>query len=123
MASPVVVGIRREDDLADGGVGIADAQHQLGDPQVVGVDPVDRGEGAAEDVVAAAVLVGPLDRDHVGRLLDDTDQRGVTAVVVADPAAGALGEVEADLAEANPVLDLADRVGQGGRRPRGSSGG
>jgi hypothetical protein len=51
-----------------------DPAHELGDPQVVGVDSVDRRERAAEDVVQAAVLVGPLDRDHVGGLLDDADQ-------------------------------------------------
>ena len=83
--------------------------------EVLGVDPVDRGERPAEDVVEAAVLSGPLDRDHVGRLLHDADQRPVAALVLADPAPRSLGEVEADLAQADALLHLADRVGEAER--------
>jgi hypothetical protein len=57
--------------------------------------------------------VRALDRDDVARLLHDADQAGVTALVGADPAARALGEVEADLAQPDLLLDLADRVGEG----------
>ena len=63
-------------------------------------------------MVEAAVLAGALDRDHVRGLLDDADQRGVAACVLADPAAWAFGEVGADLAQAHPLPHLADRVGQ-----------
>jgi hypothetical protein len=63
-------------------------------------------------VVAAAVLVRALDRDDVARLLDDADQAGVAALVGADAAARALGEVEADLAQPDLLLDLADGVSQ-----------
>jgi hypothetical protein len=56
--------------------------------------------------------VRALDGDHVARLLHDADQRGVPAIVEADRAARALGQVEADLAEADALLDVADRVGQ-----------
>ena len=73
---------------------------------------VDRRERPAEHVVEPAVLVGALDRDHVGGLLDDADQRAVAPRVLADLAARALGEVEADLAEADLLLHLADRVGE-----------
>ena len=59
--------------------------------------------------------MGALDRDHVGGLLDHADQRLVAAGVLADPAARPLGEVEADLAEADLLLDLADRVGEAER--------
>jgi hypothetical protein len=61
-------------------------------------------------VVAAVVLVRPLDRDNVAGLLDDADQRRVAALVLADRAPRALGEVEADLAEADALLDVADRL-------------
>jgi hypothetical protein len=54
--------------------------------------------------------VRALDRDHVAGLLDDADQLGVAAVVLTDRAARPLGEVEADLAERDPVLDVADRL-------------
>ena len=63
-------------------------------------------------MIAPAVLMGALDRHDVGRLLDDADQARVAARVVADPAVRALGEVEADLAQADALLDLADGVRQ-----------
>jgi hypothetical protein len=56
--------------------------------------------------------VGALDGDDVAGLLDDADLPRVAALVRANPAARAVGEVEADLAEADLLLDLADRVGQ-----------
>jgi len=63
-------------------------------------------------VVAAAELVRALDRDDVARVLDDADERAVPARVGADLAARALGQVEADFAETDAFLDLADRVGE-----------
>jgi hypothetical protein len=56
--------------------------------------------------------VRALDRDHVAGLLDDADEAGVATLVLADAAARLVGEVEADLAEADALLDLPDRVGQ-----------
>ena len=120
VASPGRRRVRREHDLAHRRVGALDARVELGDLEVLRLDAVDRRERAAEHVVAAAVLVRALDRDHVAGLLDDADQRGVAALVLADRAARALGQVEADLAEADPLLDVADRlrerVGVLGRR-------
>ena len=55
-----------------------------------------------------------LDRDDVAGLLDDADHARVAALVGADPAARAVGEVEADLAQADALLDLADRLGERG---------
>src|SRR4051812_29785258 len=89
-----------------------DAVEQLSDAQVLGVDAVDRRQRPAKDVVAAAELVRALDRDHVARLLDDADHLAVAALVLADPAARADGEVEAHLAVADGLLDLTDRVGE-----------
>jgi len=97
-----------EDDLADAPGG--DARVELGDLEVLGVDAVDRRQRAAEDVVAPAVLVRALDRDDVAGLLDDADQAAVAALVLADAAARLVGEVEADLAEPDALLDLADRM-------------
>ena len=110
VASPVVVGFvasttSRIAARVDPGV-------ELGDLEVLGVDAVDRRQRAAEDVVAAAELVRALDRDDVAGLLDDADQRRVAALVLADAAARALGEVEADLAQPDALLDLADRLGE-----------
>ena len=111
MASPVVVALvamttSRTPPPFD------HALEQLGDVQVLGIDPVDRRQRAAEHVVAAVELAGALDRDHVARLLDHADHGGLAALVLADPAGGLGGEVEADLALADGLLDLADRVGE-----------
>jgi hypothetical protein len=56
--------------------------------------------------------VRALDRDHVAGLLHDADDGGVAAGVQADRAARPLREVEADLAEPDPLLDVADRLGE-----------
>src|SRR5829696_1886417 len=85
---------------------------ELADLEVVRLDAVDRRQRAAEHVVAAAELVRALDRDDVARVLDDADERAVPARVGADLAARALGQVEADFAETDAFLDLADRVGE-----------
>src|SRR5919202_417164 len=66
-----------EDDLGDLAGG--EALHELLDAQVVGPHALDRADGAAEHVVAAAELARLLDRDHVLRLLDDADDRRVAA--------------------------------------------
>ena len=118
VASPVVVGLVARTTSRDAAA--LDPAQQLGDLQVLGVDPVDRREGAAEHVVEAAVFVGALDRDHVGRLLDHADRRPVAVRVGADPAERALGEVEALLAEADLLLHFADRRR---RAPKASSSG
>ena len=87
-----------------------DPLQQLVDPQVLGLDAVERRERAAEDVVEAAVLVRPLERDHVDGLLDDADDGAVAARVEADRAELLLGQVAALAAEADALLDLLDRV-------------
>ena len=89
---------------------VGDAAQQLVDPQVLGLDAVERRERAAEDVVEAAVLVRPLERDHVDGLLDDADDGAVAARVEADRAELLLGQVAALAAEADALLDLLDRV-------------
>ena len=87
-----------------------DPAQQLVDPQVLGLDAVERRERAAEHVVEAAVLVRALERDHVDRLLDDADDGAVAARVEADRAELLLGQVAALAAEADALLDLLDRV-------------
>ena len=76
----------------------------------LGLDAVDRAERAAEHVVEAAVLVRPLERDDVDRLLDDADRRVVAARVEADPAGLVLGQVAALAAEADALLHLHERA-------------
>jgi hypothetical protein len=57
-------------------------------------------------------LARALDGDHVARLLDDADRGRLAPLVLADAAGGLGGEVEADLAVADRLLDLADGIGQ-----------
>ena len=114
-------GVRREDDFLHAGVRGGHPLEQLRELEILRVDPVDRREGSAEDVVDAVVLVGALHRDHVARLLDDADQALVPARVLADPTALLVGEVEAAIAQADPLLDLADRLGESRGVLRGRS--
>src|SRR5204863_5130088 len=104
------VRVRREHDLLDAVP--LHASEQLVDPEVLWLDAVERRERAAEDVVEAAELVGPLERDEVDRLLDDADDGMVAARVDADRAQLLLREVAALAAEADALLHLLDRGGE-----------
>src|SRR6202035_448810 len=104
--------VRGEDDLPHGTARGGDAGEQLHHLQVLRIDAVDRREGPAEHVVDAVVLVRALHRDHVAGLLHDADQPVVAPRVLADAAARLVGEVEADLAQPDLLLDLPDRLGQ-----------
>src|SRR5439155_2855783 len=88
------------------------AREQLVDPQVLRLDAVERRKRAAEDVVEAAELGRSLEREQVGRLLDDADHGVVAARVEADRADLLLRQVPALAAEANALLDLDDRGGE-----------
>ena len=80
--------------------------------QLLGTDALDRADRALQHVVAAVELLGLLHRDDVAGLLDHAQDRGVAPVVGAEPARGALGDVEAPLAERHAVLGLGDGVGE-----------
>ena len=104
------VRVCREHDLLD--PALLDAIEELADPQVGRLDAVERGERAAEDVVEPAVLVRPLERDDVDRLLDDADDRAVAPRVGADGAELLLGQVAAVAAEADALLHVGDRAAE-----------
>src|SRR5205085_6035411 len=88
---PLDVGIGGHDDLGNALSG--NPGEQLRDPQVVGPDAVDRGDGAAEHVVAALELTGLLDGLDVPGFLDDADEGRVTPVGRAVPAELGGGDV------------------------------
>src|SRR3954470_9404532 len=111
LAGHVRVG--REHDLLDAVA--LDAAEQFGDAQVLGLAAGERRERAAEHVVEAAVLVRALDRDQVGGLLDDADDRVVAPLVAADVAPLVLSQVPALVAEADALLDLFERAREGER--------
>ena len=84
---------------------LVDALEELADLEPLGPDAVDRADRAVEHVVAAAELAGPLDRQHVERLLDDAQLAVVAARVAADRAQRGVADVEAALAEHDLVAD------------------
>src|SRR5690606_34563338 len=99
---PLEVRVGREDQLVDLAVG--EPGHQLADPQVIRPDAVDRADRPAENVVAAAELPGPFDRDDVLRFLDHADYLVVPPRVTADQALVLGGDAPADTAEMNLLL-------------------
>src|SRR5215203_4588631 len=108
LASRVRVG--RDDELF--GAFVTDTLQELGYPQVFGFDPVQGREGAAEDVVEAAVLVGPFYGADVVGIFDHADHRPVPAGVAADLTLLGLGQVEAALARFDLLLDLLQRLSE-----------
>ena len=110
VASPVVVGLVAITTSRTGPP--RDPVVELGDAQILGGDPVDRRQRAAEHVVAPGELVRALDRDHIRGLLDHADELGIAPLVGADPADRPVREVEARLAQPDPLLDLPDRLGE-----------
>ena len=114
VASPGHRRVRREHDLLDA---VADPLDEPADAQVAGLDAVERRERAAEHVVEPAVLVRPLEREHVDGLLDDADDRAVAPRVRADAAELLLGQVAALAARPDALLDVGDRDARS-RSPR-----
>jgi hypothetical protein len=107
------VRVRREHDFLHA---VAfDAADQLVDAEMFRFDAVERRERAAEDVVEPAELAGALDGQEVDRLLDDTDHGVVPAGVATDRADVLLRQVAALHAEADTLLDVFDRGGEGER--------
>jgi hypothetical protein len=104
---PGGVGVGGDDDFRDLGALelLAHASHQSGDPQLVGPDPVDGIERAAEDVIVPVELAGPLDGLDVLGFADDTHDAGIPSRIGADPAALGGGDGAADLAVGDTVDD------------------
>ncbi len=93
VASPVVFGlVATTSSLVSS---FAHALYELGYAEVFWLDAVEGREGAAEDMVEAAVLVGALHRADVVGVFHDADHGLVAAGVAADLALLGLGEVEA----------------------------
>src|SRR5438034_4295820 len=105
------VRVRREDDLLDA-VSVHPLQ-ELVDAEVRGLDAVERRERTAEHVVDATELVRALDGEEVGGLLNDADDGAIAPGIGADGAELLLRQGPALAAEADALLDLADRVGKG----------
>src|SRR5205823_11833980 len=63
-------------------------------------------------LVPPAKTAGTLDGIEIGRRSDDADQLRIATSVTAQRAGRLLGEVHADLAEADLVLHLDERLGQ-----------
>src|SRR5678809_618766 len=76
---PLHVRAGGHDDLLDArrSVGWREPGDQLRDAQVLRADPLERGQEAVKDVVAAAVLPGPLDGEQLRWCGDRTQEGGV----------------------------------------------
>src|ERR1022692_3170729 len=98
------VGVGRENQLGNGAVG--QPRHQFLDPQILGADPVNRADRAAEDMVAAAELADLLNRRDVLRLFHHADHRKITALAPADAALVLFGHIAAGAAEFHLLYHL-----------------
>ena len=100
------VGVGGDDDFLDGAV--IEAGEEFPDPQLLRTDARDGINGPAQHVIPAAEGPRALHGQDVFGLLNDTDDRRVTALVAADVALFLLGHVEADGAELHAFLDRGD---------------
>src|SRR2546425_1915296 len=104
------VGVGGQDDLARGP--ILQAQQQFAHLQIVGADAVQRRERAKQDVVAPLELAGALHGEQIIRLLHDAEHAGVARGVGTDTARVLVGDVEADRAVDDALLDGGERARQ-----------
>lgn len=104
-------GLGAEDDFTDA-AGLGAGEEGLG-VDFAGADAVQGGEAAHEDVVDALVESGGFKGDDVAGLFNDHDHGLVAAGVGADGAGVGLGEVEADAAGFDVVLEVEYSVGEG----------
>ena len=109
------VGVGSDDHLGDRWASIlrgSQTPEEFRDPQILRADAFDRRQSALEHVIQTLVLARSLDRDDVGRVLHDTDDRGIAPGRAAVLTQFLIRHVEALLAEANLIFGLHDRVRQ-----------
>ena len=105
------IGAEREDDLHLPVAGIH-SPHQLRDMQVFRGNAVERGKLPAEAMVAPLERAGALQRQHIGRLLNDAKQRVITLRIITDPTALAGGEKSAHRAWDDRFVGANERSGK-----------
>ena len=110
MASPSTVGAGGEDQL----FGFGQTWPEVAQAKLLGADAVDRRERAVEYVIDAGVGAGLLDGVDIGGLFDDADQMRVARGAGAVGAGVDVGDVVADGAEVQMLLEGADGVGERG---------
>ena len=99
----------REDHL--GGFFVADSDEQFSDTEVLRADMIERGDASAERVVAPAKYARAFEREDIGGLLDDAEQRAVAVRVRAKIAQFSGGEVAAARARMDLLGYALDRAG------------
>jgi len=107
---PFDIHAESDDDFGDGWVG--GACDEFSDAQVLGFDPVDRGEFPSEHVVPATEGRGFFDREDIDGPFDNANLGGIAFGVFADVAGGAIGEGTADGALAHLIACGAEGVGE-----------
>ena len=93
--------------LGDVAVGAAE---ELGHAEVLGPDAVEGRQQTVEDVVAPPVPARPLDGDDVLGLGHDADEAHVAPRVRANGARIGFGQIAADAAKADLLLDVGDAL-------------
>src|SRR5690606_9818325 len=101
---------RGEHDLGDAAG--AHALLEQVETELAGADAVDRREMPHEHEVAAAVCARLLDREQIGRRLDDADLAAVTPLARTKAAARFFGEHPAQLAVANALHRAVEHGGK-----------
>src|ERR687887_1386412 len=80
--------------------------------QVVRPDAIQRGDPAAEHMVAPAVPTGALDRGDVTRLLDHAQQARIASGIMTDGARVLVGQIAAGATRHHLAPDAPDRLRQ-----------
>src|SRR5262245_49238761 len=100
-------GIEREQHFLD--VRVARAFDQPRDGEIVGADPVERRQRAAEHVIEPIEHARAFERPKIADLLDDTDERAITRRAAAERARAVGVDVAASLAGEDGVAGLGKR--------------
>ena len=101
------VGIGGQDDLVH--PARVQARQQLAHLDVVGADAIERRQRAEQHVIASAELAGALHGQQIVRLLHHAQHAVVAPEIRADPAGILVGDVEADAAVDDALLDRDQR--------------
>ena len=103
---PFDIEVRRDNDLFY--AFIDNPRFQFLDSDFIGAYAFDGIYHAVEDMVAKMPRIGRFDDHHVGRFLDDADNRFVPSLIPAYNAGVAIGNIETDAAKPYLFLDVCE---------------
>ena len=88
------------------------SRQELGDPELIRTDALDRADRTLQHVIAPLVLAGAFHSNDVSRLLDDAQHGDVAGRISTHPALVTLSDVKTSIAERHPILHFHDGRGQ-----------